>query len=319
MQVKILLLGDMHVGSVHGLWHPEFITKQGITIGLNTVQKTLWDYWCKAVEEIKRNVKPRWIVAMGDLIDGVQPAEAGRTLVSTDLDDQIGCAEKLLRMLPTNKIFFVVGTDYHENRYSQMHYQLCRFITGDDYYWLDTMGYIVHSGYNLNFAHGSSAAFVYPESVMARERMFMLSAAELRKIDKPCDLVARGHLHIYSMLESSGFRMRTYPGLKAPAVTSIKVLICPAWQGQTGYMRKRSPFKLIPDIGYVTVILDDYGVHVKERIFPHIGIEVISRAPSQRREKDKVEPSKSSPNSNSKGENKGNKKEIEGGERKDEG
>ena len=285
MRIVILVLSDLHVGSIFSVWHPEYEDKQGVSYPLNQMQKMLWQYWLNMCEELK-DEKPDYTILAGDIIDGVQPANYGRTTMTTDLDDQAACAVKLLQMVPLKRkeYFVVVGTDYHEAKYNDVHYQICMNLNNDDrYFWLDTMGYIQEEDYVINVAHGSSASFIYPETVQAREWQFMLSAAELHKIDRACDLIIRGHLHIYSLIERSGFRLKKFPKLTAPAVTSIKTMINPAFQGQTDYMRRKSPFKLIPDIGYTKVIIDDFGVHVKERIFEHLGIKSISRVPALRK------------------------------------
>jgi len=39
-------------------------------------------------------------------------------------------------------------------------------------------------------------------------------------------------------------------------------------------MKKKSPFKLIPDIGYVIVEVDEEGVHVKERLFEPVSVKI---------------------------------------------
>ena len=287
---RILFIGDMHVGSTFGVWKPDYKTKQGITFNINGMQSSLWEYWQFMCQELKED-PPLYAILMGDLVDGVQRSETGRTCLTTDLDDQANCAIELLRMVPLQKkrYFTVVGTSYHEAQYNQSHFQICQELNNNDgNFWLNTMGYVIEGDYIINVSHGDTAAFVYPETQMARQRNFMLAAAELKKIDKPCDLISRGHLHSYNSNEVSGFRLKTFPGLQAPAVTSIKTLICPAWQGQTDFMQRKEPFKLIPDIGYVTISIDEHGVHVKERIFEHLGIRTVTREPDKIWEKNNV-------------------------------
>lgn len=282
---RILFTGDWHVGSVFGLWLPTYRTKQGNAVELNPMQAAIYQYFREMCEELKAD-PPDYAVFLGDLIDGIQRRGTGGILVTNDLDDQSNCAVELAKMIPLKRkeYFGLSGTDYHEAQYNQNHYLITRALNGnDDYYWLDTMGYLLEKGFTINIAHGSSASFIYPEQVMAREKMFMLNAAELKKIDRPCDAVFRGHLHIYKLIEDSGFRLKEYQGLKSPAVTSLKTVICPSYQGQTDYMRKKSPFKLIPDIGYLVATVDDYGVHVRDRIFEHLGIKTVTREPDKRK------------------------------------
>ena len=280
--VRILILADLHFGSVFSAWDPDYILKSGNTIGLNPVQKILWEYLNTAISEVNKKEIDAGVI-LGDGIDGTQRRNIGRWLVSSDTDDQEGCLVSTLEKFKVKRWYGVTGTEYHELTTSDIHESIIEKLNSKlmpkadprtwKAGWKDTGFDMNVNGYTLNFAHGSSSSFVYPETVMGRERLFMLSQGELNKCQY-ADCIFRGHLHIYNEIKTAGRNLLNFPDLDSPAVTSQKACICPGFQAQTVYMKKKSPFKLIPDIGYILVEIDELGVHIKERLFEPISIKM---------------------------------------------
>ena len=295
-------LPDMHSGSVFGLWHPDFKLKDGSKHSLNEMQEWLWKYWNIMCIELTKD-PPDACIVPGDAVDGVQRRAYGRRLVTADMDDQRKNAAMLYRMVPLKHhwgeskefgpYYVSCGTDYHEALTNTIHDTLCEDLVGKgcvdehgwpatvgqsaaDYYWLDTLGDLHVGDFVINVAHGSSSAFVQIETPISRERTFMLNASELQKASY-ADLILRAHTHVFNQIEVAGARQLPFPTLEMPAVVSLKTVICPSFQGQTEYMRKKSPYKLIPDIGYVQIHVDEFGVHVRDRIFPPLILKGIER------------------------------------------
>jgi len=280
--IRILIIADLHIGSVFSAWDPDHVLKSKNTVGLNPLQEILWGYINTAISEINKKEIHAGVL-LGDIVDGTQRRNIGRWLVSSDTDDQKECSLDILERLKVQRWYGVTGSEYHELATSDIHFDICKELNkrlmpkADPKTWKsgwkDTGFDMAVNGYVLNFAHGSSSSFVYPETVMGRERLFMLSQAELNKCDY-ADLITRAHIHIYNEIKTAGKRLLSFPDLESPAVTSQKVLICPGFQAQTVYMKKKSPFKLIPDIGYVIVEVDEEGVHVKERLFEPVSVKI---------------------------------------------
>jgi len=113
---KILILSDLHVGSLWGLWPPSFSTvdaRTGDTLKFiqNKTQKGLWKHWEKMLREVP---DPEIIILNGDLIDGLAYRDKGRGLVTPNLTWQAEACLDILKTLPKVPTYFTQGTGYHE-------------------------------------------------------------------------------------------------------------------------------------------------------------------------------------------------------------
>ena len=83
----ILILSDMHVGSLWGLWPPDFEADDPrgdnrLKFIQNHTQKQLWKHWKTMADK----VKPEIIIFNGDLIDGQQRRSVGREVVASRIE-----------------------------------------------------------------------------------------------------------------------------------------------------------------------------------------------------------------------------------------
>ncbi len=68
-----VFVGDLHLGSLYGLWPPEALLDEGGKIELNVFQQTLWDWWVYFWDEwIPKEIgKEKYILWIpGDLTEG---------------------------------------------------------------------------------------------------------------------------------------------------------------------------------------------------------------------------------------------------------
>lgn len=274
MTKRILVLSDIHVGSRFGLWHPDYESEKVNKVKLNPIQRQLWKYFNVMIEEL-RLIEPDLVILNGDLVDGANPRMAGYGLVTSNVDDQAACFERLYKMLPVKnprKCYVTVGSDYHEIKYASVHRMIAENLTGDpDEYFLGE-GKELHVGpYVIDVAHGSSKAFIYIEQMLGRIRMFMLSAAELFKASY-ADLIVRSHLHFFVEIKTMGRRV-VKTRLGEPMVIPQRAIVTPGFQAQTDYMRKVERYKMLPDIGYVIIRLEKDDLKVDERLFRPLDIK----------------------------------------------
>jgi hypothetical protein len=71
---NILVLGDVHIGSIYGLLPPDFVSSDGSEKPQNEGQKYLWNCW----QDMKWRAAKFAIdsvVVNGDLIEGKQPKQ----------------------------------------------------------------------------------------------------------------------------------------------------------------------------------------------------------------------------------------------------
>lgn len=249
MDHSILVVNDLHVGSVYGLLPPNFKSSSGAVIGQNPGQKHLWRCWKELARRVSK-IKISAVVVNGDAIDGPQVKSRGQESCLPDLNDQERAAVDVLQYLfdklaegPSGKNFeryFVQGTEYHDGRGAENFENVARELKGEKYRGLGTG---VHSkevldleieGVVINFAHhvGGGGGGITRGNALDKEMIMSALAGKLGKFPK-ADCLVRAHMHFFCHVEH---------GSKHGA-------IAPAWQLQTRFMRHRSVYQMVPDIG----------------------------------------------------------------------
>ena len=95
---NILVLGDVHIGSIYGLLPPDFVSSDGAGKPQNEGQKYLWNCW----QDMKWRAAKFAIdsvVVNGDLIEGKQPKQKCSELTLVAPNDQETAAVFLMRDL----------------------------------------------------------------------------------------------------------------------------------------------------------------------------------------------------------------------------
>jgi hypothetical protein len=93
---RILVISDLHIGSIYGLLPPKFITSDEREISQNVGQKYLWECW----KHMAGNVgKVDALIVNGDTIDGEQRKQRGTELCLTRMEDQSEAAVMALQYL----------------------------------------------------------------------------------------------------------------------------------------------------------------------------------------------------------------------------
>lgn len=242
----------MHTGSVFGCWHKSFMSAPFSR--MNPVQQLLFRYWTDLCR-FARHWKPRLLLLNGDLIEGPNLRFGGRYLVTTSMTQQAECALTLLRMIPFSggEIYGLAGGDYSSGEFIDSHQMIVESLGGnfcDDQLFLEAQGHTVH------LSHGSSTAFVYYEQVLAREGMF---ADQTSAAGKTADIevVLRAHWHKWIHIQ------RAWRG-----EADRHIIVGPGFQGQDEYMSKRSPLRLVPDVGAVLLSISRNRVLVDRVLYP---------------------------------------------------
>jgi len=246
---NVLVIGDLHVGSMYGLLPPDFISCDGAEKVQNDGQKYLWECW----EDLKRKAARfsiDCVVVNGDVIEGKQPKQKASELTLVAPNDQEAAAVFLLRDLRNwleknmrRKVpfYFIQGTEYHDGRGAEELESIAARIEGAN---IESTFVGRHckevldldmDGVALNFAHhvGGGSGFSRSGSIDTEAVWAQLAGSKGQA--KPPDLIVRSHLHFYMHIEH----------------TNRHAFVCPCWQLQTRFARRRSAFKLIPDIGAI--------------------------------------------------------------------
>jgi hypothetical protein len=244
---NILVVGDIHVGSMYGLLPPDFVSADGAPKPQNEGQLYLWECWL----DMKRKAAKFAIdsvVVNGDLIEGKQGKQKASELTLIAPNDQETAAVFVLKDLrnwlekSTGKevpFYLVQGTEYHEGRGAEELESIAARVEGvhiDSQYAgrhckevldLDVDGTI------LNFSHhvGGGAGFGRSGAIDAEAMWCQITSSKGQAV--AADLIVRSHVHYYMHVEH----------------VNRHAIICPCWQLQTRYARHRSAYKIMPDIG----------------------------------------------------------------------
>ena len=250
--VRALVLSDMHVGSVFGIWNKSYPI--GDSTLTNPVQKVLFQYWANLCTFL-HHWKPTSLLLNGDLIEGLNHRCGGRYLTTTSMTEQAECALSLLRMMPIKdvEVYGIGGGDYSRNEFIDSHQMIVESLGGefcDDQLFLDAKGHTIH------LSHGSSTAFVYYEQVLAREGMFADQTSVAGQIPD-VEILLRAHWHKWIHIQ------RAWKG-----EVDRHIIVGPGFQGQDEYMSKRSPLRLIPDVGVVLLSVSRDRVLVDRILYP---------------------------------------------------
>lgn len=249
--VRILVVSDLHCGSQWGLWPDRsVILPDGRVVPPNKGQKYIlrcWEDLCDRVGKFDI------LVVNGDVIDGEQIRSRGVEAMSTLIPAQVSAAVSLLEPLVSKarEAYFIQGTEYHEGIAGQASEAVARELgaRGPARGWhswevldLDVGGVII------NFSHGISVSQgLYRMTALDREGVWSALSSGSRKCPNP-DVIVRSHAHYYAHVE----------------YTDRHVVITPCWQLQTRYMRRRSVYRMIPDIGAVVLEISPSAKRVGE-------------------------------------------------------
>lgn len=110
---RILVVSDLHVGSSTALCseHP-IISDLGTTYNPNPLQKQLFRAWKDMIKSLKGTVD--LLVVNGECIDGANVKQVGQQSWTTNLEDQMNDAKKLIEMIPYRKVLLLRGSNYHD-------------------------------------------------------------------------------------------------------------------------------------------------------------------------------------------------------------
>ncbi len=234
---KILILSDLHVGSLWGLWPMKFEaedTKTGNTLQFvpNLTQKKLWKKWKEMLDD-SQDIE--CVILNGDLIDGNQRKSGGRGTVTPNITWQVDACQQILDTLPDVPKYFTQGTEYHEMSDGTPIEEWLAKQSGDEYgddLTVEECGIRLHVSHSIS---SSSSSWQYWTTAIARDLLLLALHAAEEKYGQ-VDGAVRSHRHNFCAAEFKG---------------QIGI-ITPCFQTRTPYAVKKdlvSP----PDVGWVTL------------------------------------------------------------------
>ena len=272
----MLFLSDLHVGSSYALCSPEpLISENGTVHKLNKIQKQLYSAW----EWCKDNLaqKPHLLCLNGDAIDGANVKQSGQQSWSTNINDQIGDVEKLLKELPHSFFVMTRGSGYHVQRdatsYEEILAERMNAVAYSGYFGREmvtvmdykedgkhlkprTDYFLFFSVNDRKFSVTHHIAFTrwasYQPTALAREmaNLEYLGGKYWRSKDSPTFIV-RSHVHYYVQVRYTTTCGFTTPAFKMP----------------DAYLFRGGLSGTAPSLGMVEVIIEPNGKWLVE---PHI-------------------------------------------------
>jgi len=256
---NLLLLSDLHIGSIFGLLPPDFVANDGSEVRQNAGQQYLWECFSDMISWAA-GFHIDAIFINGDLIDGRQPKSQGAELCLPLPNDQEEAAvftlrflrnklKKLLKLEPEVEIptYVVQGTEYHDGRGASELESIAARLNAVEYQCLHGTGRFTREvcgvnfdGVNVNLAHHVGGGGGFAKSGGIDRELLWSAIAGVEDRALRADLLCRSHLHYFVHLEKP----------------TQHAVITPCWQLQTRFMRKRSVYSLRPDIGAVIAHLD---------------------------------------------------------------
>ena len=250
--VDVFVVSDVHAGSIFGLWPPDFKLADGSVYRLNKGQDYLWKCWLHLRDRLTvaidtKSINPAAVVFLGDGIDGRQEAQRATEAVTVRLSDQkeafVAAMQCLLEPFKGLPVYGIAGTEYHDQRSADTLEDALKDLNAESYEGIGS-GRYCHEildldvfGKVINFSHHIPALTgLYRATAIDREAIWSALAGEEGKSPK-ADVLVRGHVHYFVHVEHE----------------SKHGVIVPAWQLQTRFMRKRSVYRMLPNLGAVII------------------------------------------------------------------
>ena len=250
----ILCYGDLHAGSISGLWPPKTPKGEGGGVKLNYNQRAMWKVWRHLLEErLPAYLKTRGLdgfpiaVNMGDSIDGRQTKQKAVCVETADLTAQTNAAVKAQKPLMdmVGDLYVLEGTPYHEgNDYlsGELMAEKLKIAVPNE-----RTGKLTHrhlfltlDGIRFMFKHELSYFQVYKSTPLERELLRALRKAAL-EYAKERDVLGFGHIHTSRVVQLS-------VGKELKGAFTI-----PCLQVESRWATRKSVFNTLADFGMVVV------------------------------------------------------------------
>lgn len=247
-----MALGDIHAGSRAAICVPDMELCGGGSFRYSAAQRGLYEAWCGLSKEWANSDV---LIVNGDAIEGQARKESGVPCWSTDLDDQLQCAELLVKEFGAKKIYIINGTGYHTDAGGKsLECHLGDRLGAEkigaggqrsaEEIFLTVGGLTFHAAHHISIGTGW-----YKTTPLARELVFaLLNESDFHKTD----VILRSHVHYFCGVEfhrQHGFTL-------------------PCWQLRTRYMMKKSAFGMTPSIGAIRFRIYPGGeLRIDKRLF----------------------------------------------------
>jgi len=263
---SVLFLSDLHVGSAYSVCSPNpTIGDTGGSWRPNRLQKKLYQTWLWVKDSLTQ--KPNVLCLNGEGVDGANVKAVGAQSWSTDINDQLNDAERLLKLFSFDHFVMTRGSGYHIQKdatnYDESLAGRLNAVPYSGYFfgsdriedYDNNRNKITRTDYFLNFALNNTIfnithhiAFTkwesYKPTALAREmaNLEYLRGRYWKSKDHPTFIV-RSHVHYFVMIRYS----------------SSCGFTTPAWKMADAHLFRGGLSGTAPSIGAVEVIVEPNG------------------------------------------------------------
>lgn len=257
---RIGLLGDTHVGSRYGLspkyWQIEDgPNEQATEIRCNSAQLKLLEYFKDLMVVQYKDCDTLFF--MGDMCDGPNKKEYGRSLSTPELDLQVtNCVNLIEPYIQGRACLSVEGSGYHQSEKLSLDSLVAKELKarGHNVRYARMWNVdIQDTKISANILHSSGGASIYRESVVARELLWIKIAE--KHLGRAVRLMVRGHWHWFYHSEYGSRHFVYNPGFK---LLFPSTMLTGMWA------------RFVPDIGGCVIEIDGDTIRVDKKLYPGI-------------------------------------------------
>lgn len=257
---RVLVISDLHVGSSTALCSQKpIIADLGTFYTPNGLQKIFFKAWSDMIKELKGPVD--LLVVNGECIDGANVKQVGQQSWTTNIDDMMNDAKKLIEMIPYKKVLILRGSGYHEQvdgtNFEEIMADKLRDCVKYKAYGgegkTDYFAFVKIYGKTFNFTHhiGFSKSEAYRTTALAREMVGMHFQHD--KLGR-ADIFVRSHVHYFTHVE----------------FTHTHGVTTPCWKYPDAHLFRGGLAGTTADIGMVEFVIEPNGKILFEKYIAEI-------------------------------------------------
>ncbi len=211
---NVVIISDLHCGSVVGLTPPRFEPATEVD-GYVEERIALWENYTRMIDDFKEeHGSIHVLIVNGDCIDGKCSRWGATDLITARIRTQIDMAAECLNYVKADKILMTYGTPYHVGAEEDWEATLAREVdaTIKDHLFVNVEGVqfsIKHKVAGSQIPHGRHTA-------VAREKLWDIIWSVEKKQHPLSDVIVRSHVHYFAYCGND-----TYLGMTTPALQGL--------------------------------------------------------------------------------------------------
>lgn len=213
MSKKVLVIGDLHCGSMSGLTHPDWMTGKGIDSDFAKLQREMWDNYLEMIDHFG---KVDIVVVNGDVIDGKGTRSGGTELITTDLFKQAEMAIAALSELKGTQYYFTYGTPYHTSSEGGEDFDKIVSDAFDSKIYDELDLQVEDVLFNIKHKVSTSTSPYNRAQPVGKHRLWD-ALKSIRNNDEKASVFIRSHVHYFSFCGEAKWTGFTLPALQANA------------------------------------------------------------------------------------------------------